>query len=272
MLDTIDRTNANIALVQSYYGMFARGDIAAIIDNCTTDVVWESVGERSVFPLLGRWEGKAGVGAFFAKLAEIEDFSEFTPKDFYASGDKVFVLGHYALTVKRSGRSAEMDWIHVFTLRDGMCAGFRENTDTAKLAAAWGGVEADNAALVQTMYAAFGEGDVATILAASDPAIEWISGGDRADFPTLGARKGIEGTASFFRDVAQHDEFTSFEPRQLIAMGDVVVALGHYGITVKSTRKHFESDWAHAFTIREGKCVKFQEFTDTAAFLKAGRA
>jgi ketosteroid isomerase-like protein len=133
-------------------------------------------------------------------------------------------------------------------------------------------IEAQNLALAQQIYADFAAGNIEAILALSDPAIEWISGGSRDDFPTLGARQGIEGAASFFKDVAAYDQFTSFEPRQMVAMGDMVVALGHYGITVKQTGKHFESDWAHAFTIRGGKCVKFQEFTDTAAFLKAGRA
>jgi hypothetical protein len=132
-------------------------------------------------------------------------------------------------------------------------------------------MEAANIALTQQIYDAFGRGDVAAILAAMDPAIEWISGGSRDDFPTLGRRHGIEGAASFFRDVAEHDQFTSFEPREFIAMGDKVVTIGHYGITAKTTGKHFESDWVHVFTIRNGKGVKFQEFTDTAAFYKAGR-
>jgi uncharacterized protein len=132
-------------------------------------------------------------------------------------------------------------------------------------------VEAANLALVESVYAAFAKGDIDYILSVTDPSVEWISGGSREDFPTLGARKGVEGAASFFRDVAAHDEFTSFEPRQMVAMGEMVVALGHYGITAKATGKHFESDWAHALTIRGGKCVRFQEYTDTAAFLKAGR-
>jgi ketosteroid isomerase-like protein len=132
-------------------------------------------------------------------------------------------------------------------------------------------VETTNIALVQKVYEAFAKGDIETILAMNDPSVEWISGGSRDDFPTLGRRQGIEGAASFFKDVAEHDQFTSFEPRQLIAMGDTVVALGHYGITAKATGKHFESDWAHVFVLRGGKCVRFQEFTDTAAFYKAGR-
>lgn len=132
--------------------------------------------------------------------------------------------------------------------------------------------ETTNLALIQSVYEAFAKGDIPAILAMMDPAIEWISGGSRDDFPTLGERHGVEGAASFFRDVAQHGEFTSFEPREILPSGEKVMVLGHYGITAKATGKHFESDWVHAFTIKGGKCVKFQEFTDTAAFYKAGRA
>ena len=133
-------------------------------------------------------------------------------------------------------------------------------------------IENTNLDLVRTVYAHFAAGNIEAILAATDPAVEWISGGSREDFPTLGPRRGIAGAASFFKDVAEHDEFSSFEPKQMIAMGDVVVVLGHYGITAKATGKHFESDWVHVFTVRNGKGVKFQEFTDTAAFYKAARA
>ena len=45
-----------------------------------------------------------------------------------------------------------------------------------------------------------------------------------------------------------------------------------HGITAKLTGKHFESDWLHVFTFANGKGVRWQEFTDTAAFYKAGRA
>ena len=267
-----DMTAANIAIVENGYALFAEGDIPGLIAQCTDDIVWEPVGDRSRFPLFGPWHGKAGMMAFFKTLGETQNFTSFEPKQFYGSSDKVFVTGHYALTMLASGVSTEMDWLMVFTLRDGMISGFREHTDGSRIVAAYRGAEAANLAKVQQIYADFAAGNVEAILATMDPSIEWISGGSSEDFPTFGSRMGIEGAASFFRDVAALDEFTSFEPREFVAMGDKVVALGHYGITVKSTGKHLESDWAHVFTIRNGKGVKFQELTDTAAFYKAARA
>jgi ketosteroid isomerase-like protein len=132
-------------------------------------------------------------------------------------------------------------------------------------------IQTGNLAMVHDIYAAFARGDVPAMLAACAPDIVWISGGSAEDFPPLGTRHGPDGAASFFRDVAAYDEFTGFEPRGFHASGDKVFVEGHCGVTAKATGKHFESDWVHVFTIVNGKTTRWQEFTDTAAFYKAGR-
>jgi ketosteroid isomerase-like protein len=266
-----DKTAANVAIVQNCYALFGAGDVAGLLAQLTDDVHWEPVGDRNLFPLFGAWTGKDGVAAFLTKMAATLQFTAFEPREFYGSGDKVFAMGTYTMHMFGSGQSATANWTMVFALRDGLVADFREYTDGARIVAVYRGTEEANIALVQQIYADFAKGDVAAILGTMDPAIEWISGGSREDFPTLGKRVGIEDAASFFRDVAEHDEFTSFEPREFVAMGDKVAVIGHYGITAKRSGKHFESDWAHVFTVRNGKGVKFQEFTDTAAFYKSIR-
>lgn len=129
-----------------------------------------------------------------------------------------------------------------------------------------------NLTLVQQVYEAFSRGDIAAILSACAQDIEWKSGGSAEDFPTFGNRHGVDGVASFFRDVAAHDEFTSFTPQSFDASGDAVFVRGHYGITAKATGRHFESDWLHVFTLRKGKVSRWQEYTDTAAFAAAYRS
>jgi uncharacterized protein len=79
------------------------------------------------------------VQAFFADVAQHLDFSEFSPKEFYPVGDKVFVLGSYAMTVKKTGLPHASDWCHIFTISDGKVTAFREFTDTAQVAAAYRG-------------------------------------------------------------------------------------------------------------------------------------
>ena len=130
-------SQANIATLQSLYAAYVRGDVQSLIDGCAPDVIWESGGRGGDFPAFGLRTGIAGVADFCRTAAELVDFSEFSPREFYADKDMVFVLGQYAMTVKRSGRKVAADWIHLFTFRGGKIAKFREFTDTALFVAAY---------------------------------------------------------------------------------------------------------------------------------------
>jgi ketosteroid isomerase-like protein len=56
-----------------------------------------------------------------------------------------------------------------------------------------------------------------------------------------------------------------FEPRDFVASQDKVVVLGAQRWKVKSTGITYEDEWAHVFTIENGRITKFQEYHDTAA-------
>ena len=128
-----------IALVKSLYAAFGKGDIATIIAAMTPEASWESTGRRSDFPTYGMFKGQAGVQEFFAGVGGNLTFSEFSPKEFYAAGEKVFVLGHYAYTVKKTGKSAASNWVHIFTIANGKVKAFCEFSDTARGAEAYRG-------------------------------------------------------------------------------------------------------------------------------------
>lgn len=130
---------ANIALVQSLYAAFGRGETDTIVSAMAGDVRWEFNGRRKDYPLLGVWNGQAGVRDFFKQVAANQDVKVFTPKDFHAAGDLVFVFGHYAWTIRKSGKSVDSDWLHAFTVKNGKVTAFREFTDTAQFAEAWRG-------------------------------------------------------------------------------------------------------------------------------------
>jgi hypothetical protein len=132
-------SNANVSLVQDLYAAFGRGDVAVIVSACAPDVDWRVVGRRADYPTLGEWRGPDGVGQFFKAVTELEDFQDFSPRELHGSGDKVFVLGEYRFTVKKTGRVVASDWCHIFTIRDGKVVAFHEFTDTAQAAAAYRG-------------------------------------------------------------------------------------------------------------------------------------
>lgn len=130
-------SNGNVAHVQNLYAAFGKGDVAGILAGLTADVDWQTVGRPKDFPTLGARKGSAQVQEFFQLVAEHEDFSDFTPREFHAADDKVFVLGSYVLKLKTNGAPIASEWVHVFTLKDGKVARFREHTDTAQFAEAF---------------------------------------------------------------------------------------------------------------------------------------
>ena len=124
--------------------------------------------------------------------------------------------------------------------------------------------------LIQSLYAAFGRGDLPAILDFFDPAITWSSNGDRARIPWGGTRRGHDGAASFFADLGTNLDFEAFEPRQFFPSGDTVIVLGHTRARSKTGAKGiFGSEWVHVFTVRDGKLTGFQEYYDTAAIERA---
>ena len=132
--------------------------------------------------------------------------------------------------------------------------------------------EQQNTKLVQEAYAAFQRGDIASILNMMADDVSWFLPGPKDVIPFVGQRRGRQQVADFFSKLAEMQDVERFEPQEFVAQGDVVVALGHYKWRVKSTSRSFESDWAHVFTIRNGKVVKFHEYYDTNAGVEAYRS
>jgi uncharacterized protein len=132
-------SNANIALVQNLYTAFGKGDMPALLAGMAADIDWHSGGRASDFPGFGPRKGHGAVQDFFKIIADNNDFAHFTPREFYAADDKVFVLGDYAITLKKTGKKMESDWAHIFTIRNGKVTRFREFLDTAQAAEAYRG-------------------------------------------------------------------------------------------------------------------------------------
>jgi ketosteroid isomerase-like protein len=128
----------------------------------------------------------------------------------------------------------------------------------------------DASQFVQSLYAAFGRGDTRTILDNLDPAIQWWSNGDSKTIPWAGRRDGVMGAASFFQALGENLDFEAFEPGEFHASGDTVTVLGRTRARDKNGGHGvFDCQWAHIFTVRNGKLARFREFYDTAAIERA---
>lgn len=124
---------------------------------------------------------------------------------------------------------------------------------------------------LQTIYAAFGRGDVPAILELLAEEIDWEYGPNPSEVPWLRARRGRAGVAEFFGAVAANLDFTQFEVRNLLEGDRVVVALIDFTCTVKPTGRQLrEIDEAHIWRFDErGRIVKFRHAADTLAHARA---
>ena len=127
----------------------------------------------------------------------------------------------------------------------------------------------NNVEIIRGMYDAFIRGDVPSVLSVLDPEIEWLEAenfiyADRN--PYLGPNAVLEGV--FMRLATEWDDFT-VSPEEILDAGEIVVARGYYSGTYKKTGKQVRAQLAHFLTLRDGKVIKFQQYTDTAQFERA---
>jgi ketosteroid isomerase-like protein len=128
----------NIATVKDIYEAFGRGDVEAILEQCTDDVDWGVDSAVEIAPWHGVKRGKAEVPRFFAGIAQAGPVTEFTPLGFAGNDDEVMVFLRYAFTANETGTHVSMHLHHYWRFRDGKVAYFRGSEDTALIASALG--------------------------------------------------------------------------------------------------------------------------------------
>jgi ketosteroid isomerase-like protein len=131
--------------------------------------------------------------------------------------------------------------------------------------------EQQNLEVVRKGYEAFGRGDINALLSLFDENIEWVSPGP-PEVPTAGTRRGLQAVGEFFKTLNELLEFTRFDAKEFVAQGDRVIVLGEDTARVKATGKVLEGAWAHVFTLKNGKVVSFQEYSDMSPMVAELRA
>ena len=122
----------------------------------------------------------------------------------------------------------------------------------------------DNSNVVRKAYENFKAGDTGALLGQMSEDVDWRLP-DIEGVPFAGARRGTTQVGEFFSTLADSQDVLAFEPREFVAQGDKVVALGDYKWRVKKNGREYGGDFAHVFTVRDGKVVGFHEYMDTAA-------
>ncbi|MPW23444.1 ketosteroid isomerase [Paraburkholderia sp. CNPSo 3157] len=129
----------------------------------------------------------------------------------------------------------------------------------------------ENVLLVQRAYDAFSKGDIEGVLITLAENVDWFIPGSTEIIPFAGRRHGPQEVGEFFSALAATQTAERFEPLDFIADQDKVVVLGVQRWRVASTGVTYEDEWAHVFTIENGRITKFTEYHDTAAEAAAHR-
>jgi len=130
-------------------------------------------------------------------------------------------------------------------------------------------VSQQNVEIIRGLYAAIAKGDVPTVLSAFTPDAEWREADNfiYADGnPYVGPGAILQGV--FLRLATEWTGFTA-TPAQYLDAGDSVITAGRYTGVHKATGKSLDAQFAHFWTLENGKISRFQQYTDT---LQAARA
>ena len=127
---------------------------------------------------------------------------------------------------------------------------------------------AQNAEIVAEIYAAVGRGDIPGVLDLLAEEVVWTVQGPAA-IPFAGTFHGRDGVATFLRRVGETLSFEQFEPHTVIAQGTTVVVLGSERSHAHGSGLTVAMEWAHVYTLGNGRITAFRAFEDTAALVAA---
>jgi ketosteroid isomerase-like protein len=128
---------------------------------------------------------------------------------------------------------------------------------------------ADNVALVRTAYDAFAKGDVRAVLGLLDGKVEWYEAEHVTYWPggpLVGPQAVLDGV--FARIPQDFDNF-KVDVHRIVGCGDTVLVEARYRAAVKATGKPLDVQVAHIWDFRDGKVVRWQQYTDTWQFAQA---
>ncbi len=122
--------------------------------------------------------------------------------------------------------------------------------------------------IVQSLYAAFGRGDVPGVLALLAHDVSWELEAP-AQLAWGGIREGVDETSGFFAGIAADHADPKLEMTEFLESEDTVAAFGRYAATVKATGVRVDTPVAHLLKFRDGKIVRYVHLINTGAFVEA---
>jgi uncharacterized protein len=125
-------SDQSVEFVKGVYEAFGRGDVPAVLGAFTDDIEWY---EAEGMPYGGMHRGGEAVAqrVFGPITHDVEGFAVI-PEEFMGSGGTVAAVVRYTGTGKATGKALDLPVVHVWDIRDGKVARFRQFIDTVKFA------------------------------------------------------------------------------------------------------------------------------------------
>lgn len=119
-------------IIRRFYESLHAGDAAGALGLMATDIEWTTMWHYKV---LGRGPARVAEGLFKPLTAEWSRFA-LEPDEYIADGNTVVSLGRFTGVHGTSGKTVEARYAHVWTVKDGKIARFRQYIDTLAIAEA----------------------------------------------------------------------------------------------------------------------------------------
>jgi uncharacterized protein len=122
----------SVEVVDGVYKAFARGDVPAVLGAFADDIEWF---EAEGMPYGGLHRGGDAVAQkVFGPITEDVEGFAVTPEQLIGSGETVAAVVRYTGTGKNTGKALDLPAVHVWDIRDGKLARFRQFIDTVQYA------------------------------------------------------------------------------------------------------------------------------------------
>ena len=125
----------NLDVIRRGYEAFGRGDIDGLLESFDEQINWVTPGPPEL-ATSGNRTGRQAVAQFFTAVNDTFEIQRFEPREFLAQGDRIVVLGSETTRVRATGKVLELDWVHVFAMRNRKVIAFQDFLDTAAVVAA----------------------------------------------------------------------------------------------------------------------------------------
>ena len=265
--------NSNEKHVQDNIAMYSK-TWEDIINNGNLEAINDSNFDAGITAVMSP-ENIVGIDAFKDYYSNfVNGFSnkEFTIVDIFGQGDKLVKHWRFKGTntgeffgMPTTGKDIDIEGTTLVEMKDGKIAKEQDFFDNMVFMQQLGIASSpDNVSIIEGAYNAFAAGDVESVLAKFDANIVW---NEAENFPYADGNPYIGGDAivqGVFARIGEEWDGFHISGLKLHEMSkNMVLATGRYQGTYKKNGASMDVQMAHLWTLKDGKIVAFQQYTDT---------